>query len=295
MRHIENRTKGGSGVELYWQGWLPDGEPRGLVFIAHGLAEHSGRYAHVGEALAARGYGVYAIDHRGHGRSEGKRTLIDSVDQTVEDLRAFAATMRSSHPGIPVFLLGHSMGGAIAYAYALKYQRDLRGLVLSAPAVVIENVNPVTLAVGKVLSRVAPGAGVVQLDATAVSRDPEIVRRYDTDPLNYRGKVAARTAAELVDLANAAPERLREITLPLLVFQGSADRLVPVKASQLVHEKAGSTDKTLKTYEGLYHETMNEPEKDEVIAMVAEWLDSHLAPAEPGQAIGSDHSTTPSP
>ena len=152
-----------------------------------------------------------------------------------------------------------------------------------------------TLAVGKVLSRVAPGAGVVQLDATAVSRDPEVVRRYDTDPLNYRGKVAARTAAELVDLANAAPERLREITLPLLVFQGSADRLVPVKASQLVHEKAGSTDKTLKTYEGLYHETMNEPEKDEVIAMVAEWLDSHLAPAEPGQAIGSDHSTTPSP
>ena len=276
MRHIENHTKGGGGLQLYWQGWLPDGEPKGILLIAHGLAEHCGRYAHVGEALAERGYAAYAIDHRGHGKSGGKRTLIDSIDQTVADLHAFAATMAGNHPGVPVFLLGHSMGGAIAYAYALKHQGELEGLVLSAPAVVIEGVNPVTLAMGRILSRIAPGAGVVQLDGTAVSRDPEVVKRYDSDPLNYRGKVAARTAAELVDLAGAAPERLREITVPLLVFQGTADRLVPVKAAHLVHEKAGSVDKTLKTYEGLYHETLNEPEKDQVIATLLDWLDAHV-------------------
>src|SRR5215472_879753 len=279
MRHIENHTKGGSGVELYWQGWLPDGEPKGIVLIAHGLAEHGGRYAHVGAALAGRGYAAYAIDHRGHGKSGGKRTLIDSIDQTVEDLHAFAATMRNNHPGVPVFLLGHSMGGAIAFAYALKHQGELEGLILSAPAVVIENVSPVTVAMGRFLSRVAPGAGVVQLDGTAVSRDAEVVKLYDTDPLNYRGKVAARTAAELDDLAGVAPDRLREITVPLFVFQGTEDRLVPVKAAKLVHDRASSKDKTLKTYEGLYHETLNEPEKDQVIANVLDWLDAHAEPA----------------
>lgn len=276
MRHVENHTKGGSGIELYWQGWLPDGDPKGIVFIAHGLAEHGGRYAHVGEALTARGYAAYAIDHRGHGRSGGRRTLIDSIDQTVSDLHAFIAVMRDHHPGVPVFLLGHSMGGAIAFAYALRHQGELQGLILSSPAVVIENVNPVTLVAGRLLSRVAPGAGVIQLDGTAVSRDPEVVKRYDEDPLNYRGKVAARTAAELVDLAGAAPDRLPEVTLPILVFQGTADRLVSPKAAKLVYEKAGSKDKTIKTYQGLYHETLNEPEKDEVIANLLSWLDAHV-------------------
>ena len=276
MRHIENHTKGGSGIELFWQGWLPDGDPKAIVFIAHGLAEHGGRYQHVGEALAGRGYAGYAIDHRGHGKSGGKRTLIDSIDQTVADLHAFMAVMRDHHPGVPVFLLGHSMGGAIAYAFALRHQDELRGLILSAPAVVIEDVNPMTVAVGRLLSRVAPGAGVLQLDSSTVSRDPQVVKWYDEDPLNYRGKVAARTAAELLDLANAAPGRLPELTVPLFVFQGTGDRLVSPKAAPLVYEKAGSQDKTIKTYEGLYHETLNEPEKDEVIANVLDWLDAHV-------------------
>ena len=275
MRHIENRTKGGSGIELYWQGWLPDGDAKGVVFIAHGLAEHGGRYAHVGEAMANRGYAAYAIDHRGHGKSGGKRTQIDSIGQTVADLHAFMAVMRDHHPNVPVFLLGHSMGGAIAYAYALEHQPQLAGLILSAPALVIEDVNPVTMAMGKLLSRLAPSAGVVQLDGTAVSRDPAVVKAYDDDPLNYRGKVAARTAAELVALADSAPDRLPEISLPVLVFQGTADRLVPAKAALLVHEKVSSADKTLKLYEGLYHETMNEPEQGDVIGAVIDWLDAH--------------------
>lgn len=291
MKHVENRTKGGSGVELYSQGWLPDGDPKGVVFIAHGLAEHGGRYAHVGQALAERGYAAYAIDHRGHGRSGGKRTLIDSIAQTAADLHAFMAVQRDHHPGVPVFLLGHSMGGAIAFAFALEHQSELSGLILSAPALVIENVNPVTVAVGRLLSRVAPGAGVLQLDGTAVSRDPDVVKAYDTDPLNYRGKVAARTGAEILDIASSAAERLPEITVPLLVFQGTADRLVSPKAATLVYDRAGSADKTLKRYEGLYHETMNEPEQAEVIGTVLDWLDAHV-PA-PAAEPSSDRLTTP--
>jgi acylglycerol lipase len=276
MRHIENTTSGGSGKKLYWQGWLPDADPKAVVFIAHGLAEHGGRYAHVGAALSDRGYAVYAIDHRGHGKSAGQRSQIDSIDQVAADLHAFVAVMRDNHPGLPVFLLGHSMGGAIAFAYALRHQSELAGLILSAPALVIEDVNPVTVAVGKLLSRVLPGAGILQLDGSAVSRDPEVVKAYDTDPLNFRGKVPARTAAEILAIADSAPSRLPELTLPLLVFQGSADRLVSPKAAPLVHAKAGSADKTLKLYEGAYHETMNEPEKAEVIALVADWLDARV-------------------
>ncbi len=294
MRHVENETSGGSGLKLYWQGWLPDTDPKAIVFIAHGLAEHGGRYAHVGSALADRGYAVYAIDHRGHGRSEGQRSQIDSVGQTVADLHAFTAVMRDHHPGLPLFLLGHSMGGAIAFAYALEHQDQLAGLILSAPALVIEDVSPVTVTVGKVLARIAPGVGVLQLDSGAVSRDPEVVRAYDTDPLNFRGKVPARTAAEILAVSKAAPARLPELRVPLLVFQGSADRLVSPKAAPLVHARAGSADKTLKVYEGLYHETMNEPERDEVIALVGDWLDSRMSSRQGTAPPGHDRSTTPS-
>lgn len=277
MRHIENHTSGGAGKKLYWQAWLPDGNAKAIVFISHGLAEHGGRYAHVGRALAERGYAVYAIDHRGHGRSEGQRAQIDAIEQTVADLHAFMAVMRADHPGVPVFLFGHSMGGAIAFGYALRHQSELAGLILSAPAVVIENVSPVTVAVGKVLSRIVPGAGIVQLDGSAVSRDPEVVRAYDADPLNFRGKVPARTAAEILGVADTASRRLPELTLPLLVYQGTEDRLVSPKAAPLVHAHAGSADKTLRVFEGGYHEMHNEPEQGEVIGMVADWLDARVA------------------
>lgn len=276
MRHIENHTSGGAGRKLYWQAWLPDGDAKAIVYISHGLAEHSGRYAHVGRALSDRGYAVYAIDHRGHGRSEGQRAQIDGIDQTVADLHAFMAVMRNDHPGVPVFLFGHSMGGAIAFAYALRHQGELSGLVLSAPAVVIENVSPVTIALGKLLSRVAPGAGILQLDGSAVSRDPEVVRAYDADPLNFRGKVPARTAAEILAIADIASARLPELTLPLLVYQGTADQLVSPKAAPLVHARAGSADKTVRVFEGGYHEMHNEPEQAEVIGMVADWLDARV-------------------
>ncbi len=281
MRHVENHTCGGSGKKLYWQGWLPDRDPKAIVCIAHGLAEHGGRYAHVGQALSGRGYAVYAVDHRGHGKSEGQRSQIDSLEQAVADLHAFTDVMRHDHPGLPVFLLGHSMGGAIAFGYALRHQSELAGLILSAPALVIEDVRLVTVAVGKLLSRWLPGAGILQLDGSAVSRDPEVVRAYNADPLNFRGKIPARTAAEILAIADAAPAKLPDITIPLLVFQGTADRLVSPKAAKLVYARAGSADKTLRVFEGAYHETMNEPDKAEVIALVGDWLDARVSPPGP--------------
>lgn len=282
MRTLEGDFKGRDGADIHWQAWLPDAEPEAVVLLSHGLAEHGGRYAHVGAGMAEHGLGVYALDHRGHGSSSGPRTQIDSIDHTVDDLHTLAGTVKGRHPDTPTFLLGHSMGGAIAFAYALRYQDLLAGLVLSAPALVIEGVSPVTITAGKLLSKVLPNAGVLQLDGTAVSRDPEVVRRYDTDPLNYRGKVVARTGAELVALANTAAARLPELKLPLLVMQGTADRLVPVKAAQLVYDRAGSADKTVKTWDGLYHEILNEPEQKQVLAEMIAWIEARIPARTPG-------------
>ena len=282
MRTLDGTFDGRDGARIFWQAWLPEGEPEAVVLLSHGLAEHSGRYAHVGAGMSGKGLGVYALDHRGHGKSSGPRTQIDSMDHAVADLHTFAGVVKQRHPNTPTFLLGHSMGGAIAFAYALSYQDELQGLILSAPAVVIEGVSPVTITAGKLLSKVAPNAGVLKLDGTAVSRDPEVVKRYESDPLNYRGKVVARTGAELVALADQARRRLPELRLPVLVMQGTADRLVPVKAASLVYDNVSSPDKAIKTWDGLYHEILNEPEQQQVLAEMIEWIGARIPARTPG-------------
>ena len=276
MKTIEGEFTGVGQTHIFHRTWLPEAAPKAVVLLSHGVAEHSGRYGHVAERLTGAGYAVFALDHRGHGRSAGQRSLVDRVDHAVKDLNHLYGVARDAHPGVLVFLIGHSMGGAIAVAYAFKYQDQLAGLVLSAPALVIEGVSPILLRVGTLLSAIAPGLGLVQLDGRAVSRDPEVVRSYDADPLNFRGKIPARTAAELVKLARDAPSRLRELRLPVLVVQGTADRLVPPRAGQLVVDSVASADKTLTMYDGLYHEVFNEPEKEKVLDDVVAWLDRHV-------------------
>lgn len=275
MQQHAGELEGTKGVALAWQAWLPDDDPKAVVILSHGLAEHSGRYAHVAACLVRHGYGVYALDHRGHGRSQGRRAQIDRMAYVVEDLHTFVGLVRSEQPAKPQFLLGHSVGGAVAVNYALEHPDELAGLVLSAPAVVIENAPAVQVRVGKILSAIAPGFPLLALDGTAVSRDTAVVHAYDTDPLNYRGKIPVRTLAELVDTAEQVPDRLGDLRLPILLLQGTADRLVPLSASRLVHDRVSSPDRTLRLYEGLYHEVFNEPERDQVLADLCDWLERH--------------------
>lgn len=275
MQQHTGELEGTKGVALAWQAWLPDDDPKAVVILSHGLAEHSGRYAHVAACLVRHGYGVYALDHRGHGRSQGRRAQIDRMAYVVDDLHTFVGLVRSEQPAKPQFLLGHSVGGAVAVNYALEHPDELAGLVLSAPAVVIENAPAVQVRVGKILSAIAPGFPLLALDGTAVSRDTAVVHAYDTDPLNYRGKIPVRTLAELVDTAEKLPDRLGDLRLPILVLQGTADRLVPLSASRLVHDRVSSPDRTLRLYEGLYHEVFNEPERDQVLADLCDWLERH--------------------
>ena len=275
--HEEGRFAGEGGVEIYWQAWLPEGGPRAVIVLAHGASEHSGRYAWTGEQLSARGYAVYAIDHRGHGQSAGGRAVIDRMRNAVEDLHTLVERAARAHPGRPLVLLGHSMGGAVSLAYTIEHEDALDALVLSGPLAAVEAASPVQRVAGRVLSAVAPSLGVVAIDSTAVSRDPEVVADYDADPLNYHGKLPARTVAELSRTIDGFPDAVTKFKLPMLVMHGTADRLVPIAGSEMVVGRAGSGDKTFKRYDGLFHEILNEPERQQVLDDIADWLDARFA------------------
>ncbi len=267
--------EGEGGTEIWWQSWLPEGAARATVVIAHGVAEHSDRYSHVAARLVDEGYAVYALDHRGHGRSEGRRAVVDRLDRAVADIGTLIGIARSEQPGVKLFLLGHSMGGALALQYAIDHQGDLDGLILSAPAAALEAASPLELFAGRVLSAVAPNVGVFDVDASTISRDPEVVRAYEQDPLVHQGKLPARTVAELAAAIRHFPDGAETLRLPLLVMLGTGDELVPPGAGRMVHERAASADKSLIEYEDLYHEILNEPEQEQVLDDLVAWLEAH--------------------
>lgn len=273
MKQREFTTAGIGGLDLHARVWLPDAKPLAVIALAHGLGEHLGRYDHVAQRLVSAGYAVYAVDHRGHGRSPGRRANIERFDHVLSDFCAFAGRAARQHPGADLYLLGHSMGGAIAFAAALRLQDRLRGLVLSAPALAVEDRLPAwQKTAARVLAAVAPTVGVLKLDASAVSRDPQVVREYENDPLVHHGSVPARTAVELLDATRTFRDLARRVTQPILVMHGTADRLVPLAPTRVVHQSIASKDRTLRYYDGLYHELFNEPERDRVLDDVVGWL-----------------------
>ena len=272
----ESTLTGHGGLELFARSWLPEASPKDVVVIAHGYGEHGDRYANVVERLVPAGYAVHAIDHRGHGRSGGRRALVDRMDRVIEDLHGFIEQVRARHGGGKVKLLGHSMGGSIALGYALRYPQDLSGLILSGPAV--GGFVPLgQRLVLRLLAALAPNLGTLALPASAVSRDAAVVSAYERDPLVYHGKVPARTAGEMVAAAASYPARAGEMKLPVLIQHGAQDKLIPLEPNRAVYDALGSTDKTVKIYEGLYHEIYNEPEHGAVIDDLVAWLEAHPA------------------
>jgi acylglycerol lipase len=260
----------------YWQAWTPSGPVRGVVVLVHGAHEHSGRYAHVAETLGAAGFAVHAVDHPGHGRSAGTRGNIGSMAQTVAGVDQVARAAQQRHAGAPTFVYGHSLGGLIALQYLTGDPVPLAGAVISAPAVDLSAASAVQIRLAGLLSRLTPNLGVVQLEAAAVSRDPEVVRDYTSDPLNNMGKVRARTGAEMLATVRAMPARVPQLRLPLYLLHGTADRLVPVTATEWLAANTGSADVTVRTWDGLYHEPHNEPERGQVLAEIVDWLQAHL-------------------
>jgi lysophospholipase len=275
--HREGQIAGVDGLSIFWQTWQPQSPARAVLVIAHGAGEHSGRYAHVAARLVSEGYAVYALDHQGHGRSEGKRALVRSMRAAVADLDSMISLAAQAHPGADVFLLGHSMGGTIAVAYAIEHQDRLRGLILSGPLAALEAAPlPLRLLV-RALSARAPAVPVLAVDPTQVSRDPAVVSAYVADPLVHHGKLPARTIAEIAAAVESFPSAVESITIPTLIAYGTADGLCPPAGSLMLDRRIGAQDKTLKAYEGLYHEILNEPEQDTVLDDVCRWLAARVA------------------
>ncbi len=280
MQHQEGSFTGVGGLSIYRQAWLPAQQDiRAAVVLLHGLGEHSGRYAHVAASLVAAGFAVYALDHRGHGRSEGPRAQIDRFANAIADIHTFIGWVKQEQHRQPLFLLGHSMGGALALGTASRHGEGLTGLILSGPAVALVGAPPVIWPIIGLLSLLAPGLGLSAIDPALVSRDSGMVAAYASDPLNAHGKVPARSLGEMVDFIKRLPALLPTISLPLLVQHGGQDKLAAVAGSETVANGVASTDVTLRIYPALYHEIYNELPADraQVLAELVAWLQAHLA------------------
>lgn len=269
---ISGQFAGARGRTIHWSTWEPVGaEPAaGVIVIIHGFGEHSGRYGHVAERLTGEGWVVFAADHHGHGRSQGPRGRISFPD-AVADIDRMVSLAVQRQPGLPVFMLGHSMGGALALRYALAHSDRLAGLTLSGPLVQVEGRAAAKL-LGRLLGRIAPGLPLARLDPGLVSRDPEVVRAYVEDPLVFHRPLPAATVAEFLRHAATLPDEVERVHLPTLLMYGTADGLCDPSGAVLVSQRIGAADLTTKSYEGLYHEILNEPERDRVLDDLCGWL-----------------------
>jgi alpha-beta hydrolase superfamily lysophospholipase len=265
---------GARGCAIAWRSWGSLEHPRGVIVIAHGFGEHSGRYEHVADRLVAEGFAVFALDHHGHGRSCGERARIAFAD-AVADLDRMVDLAAEEHPGAGMFLLGHSMGGAIALRYAAAHGDRLQGLIVSGPLAEVEGRTAVKL-VGRVLGRLAPRMPLASLDPGLVSRDPAVVAAYQADPLVHHRPIPAGTVAEFLRHADSLPQELARVRVPVLIVWGTADGLCAPSGSAMVSEQIGSSDVTTIPYEGLYHEVLNEPERERVLADIVGWLQARV-------------------
>jgi alpha-beta hydrolase superfamily lysophospholipase len=277
MEHQDGYFSGPRGKQIYYQSWLPEGDPKAIILVIHGLAEHCGRYMNIVNYFTPHGYAVYGLDHLGHGKSEGDRVFVDRFEDFIATIKTFFDMIQTRQPGVPVFLLGHSMGSLIGAVYLLKHQDELAGAIISGTMVKVpDHVTAATVTMGKVFSALLPKFGIVGIDAAHISSDPVVVDAYVNDPLVYHGKTTARLAAEMLKEMQSFPANAVKITLPITIVQGGEDKLVNVEDSQILYDSVSSPDKTLKIYEGYDHEVFNEPGRDAVFADIHAWLERQL-------------------
>ncbi|MFK7829784.1 MAG: lysophospholipase [Congregibacter sp.] len=262
---------------IFYRRWAI-GAPRAAVLLVHGLGEHSGRYQHVADKLATRGLECWAPDHPGHGRSPGHRCHIDAFDEYFAALNALRDEIGVAHPGLPCFIVGHSLGGLIVGNYLLTQQQQFSGAAFSAAAFEAPEAPSATaMFINKLIASVLPRLGVLQLDASQVSRDAAVVSRYLEDPLVHDGKSSARLVVELFAAMETLRRRRGEISLPTLIMHGEGDVMTAPMGSQHFFDGIGSSDKTLRLYPGLYHEIFNEPERAQVLGELCDWVNAHLS------------------
>jgi acylglycerol lipase len=273
MIYKQDFFQGADGLRLFEQSWYPEQSPRALVLLVHGLAEHSSRYEHVAEHLTANGIAIETFDLRGHGKSEGERVYVKSFDEYLRDLEIFFERVLERCPELPLFIYGHSMGATISTLYVITHNPEINGLILSGITLKLgQDISPALIKMAAILGKYAPRMKITRLDGNSISRDPRIVQQYDEDPLNYRGKIPARTGWELLLAMHRIEQEMNTITQPVLIMYGSGDKLSNPAGSQELYDGVRSSDKTLKMYDGFYHEIHNDPEKKRVLEDITNWI-----------------------
>jgi acylglycerol lipase len=271
----EATFKSAGDVKIAYRAWRPAGRKQGVVVIVPGFNSHSGYYGWVATRLVELGLSVYAVDLRGRGRSDGERFYVARFADYLSDVAGLVQIATMREPNVPAFMLGHSAGGVLACLYALDHQTTLAGLICESFAFQLPAPD-VALAVLKGLGHVFPHAHVLPLKNEDFSRDPAVVAAMNADPLIAHETQPTQTVAELV----RSDERLRagfsQITLPVLILHGTADKAAKASGSQLFYDEAGSPDKTLKLYDGHFHDLLNDLGKEQVMADITTWIGAHI-------------------
>lgn len=277
MRHQDGYFENLEQTPIYFQTWIPNRPIKAVLLIVHGLGEHSGRYDNLVQRFVPQGFVVYGFDHLGHGKSSGRRCHVERFTRYLADLDLMVDKVKSEHPSLPLVLFGHSMGGLISSSYLVENQDKISAAVLSSPAIEAPDIVPdVLLKIGRTLSKLWPTLGVVKLEAEGICRNESVVKEYEADALVHHGKISARLGQELLDQMQWLKLHMSQIKLPVLIIQGEHDVLVEPQGAQNLLDHIGSKIKKLIMYKGLYHELINEPEREVVLNDVELWIRERL-------------------
>jgi len=277
MKHQDGYFKNQENQSIYFQSWLPDNPAKAVLLIVHGLNEHCGRYDHFSDFFVNEGFAVYGMDLIGHGKSDGTRSYVKDFTNYINDLILYLEKIKQLQPGSPIFLIGHSMGGLIGSLFLIDHPGQVAGAVLSGPVVQIpDDVTPLFIALGKVVSFVFPKLGLLKIDLSGLSRDPDVVQAYKDDPFVNSGKFTARVSAEMTRSFDRVADEGSRIKDPVLILHGGSDRIVNPTCSHFLYALISSEIKEKIIYDSYYHEIYNDPGHEKVFEDVSSWINNQL-------------------
>jgi len=271
----ERTFEGVGGVRIFSRSWRPQGAGRGIVILIHGFNSHSGYMAWPAEQFESNGFAAYALDHRGRGKSEGERFYVEKFSDWLGDVDKLVEIARSENPGVPVYVLGHSVGGVIASSYVFEHQPEIAGLICESFAFDVGLPNLVQLAL-EGASYLVPHLPLYSLKNEIFSRDPDVVAKMNNDPLIANEKQPAETASEVLKAAARLKENMPSFNVPVFIIHGTDDKATRPEGSRYFYENVGSEDKTLKLYEGGYHDLLNDIDKETVMADILAWVNERI-------------------
>lgn len=276
MRQKEFFRNSLDGLNLFFQSWLPENDPKAIIYLIHGLGEHSGRYQHLSGILTENQFAVYSMDNRGHGKSSGVRGHVDHFEDFLNDIGTLIQSARQDFPNKPAFLYGHSLGGILVLSHALNRKPDIHGVIATSPGLrtALEK-QKVKIMMSKLMASIYPKMSIpTGLNPNHISHDPKVVEKYKNDPLVHdRGTPGL--AVNLLNAIRLAYQDANNFPVPLLIMHGTEDKIAYASGSQEFASKVEG-DCTLRLWEGMAHEIHNEPDKDKVFEYLLNWLENKI-------------------